>query len=253
MHILGIDIGGTGIKGAPVDIATGNMLAERKRYRTPNPAKPNAVAKVVDEIVKDFDWHGPIGCGFPAVIRNGVALTAANIHPRWIETNAEALFSEVTGCPVRVLNDADAAGLAEMAFGAGRGRKGTVLIITIGTGLGTAVFIDGHLVPNLEMGHIEIHGEDAEWGAADAARKREKLSWKKWAARFDEYLRTMEKLLWPDLIILGGGVIKKMDKFVPLLNVQAEIMPAQLLNNAGIIGAALSAQNLGTKIIDPAA
>ena len=149
---------------------------------------------MVAEIVKAFDWHGPVGCGFPAVIRNGVALTAANIHPRWVETNAEALFAETTGCAVKVINDADAAGLAEMAFGAGRGRMGTVLIVTIGTGLGTAIFIDGHLVPNTEMGHIEIRGKDAEWRATDAARKREKLSWKKWAANFDEYLRTMERL-----------------------------------------------------------
>ncbi len=244
MNILGIDIGGTGIKGAPVDIATGALVAERKRIPTPTPAKPHAVAEVVAEIVKAFDWHGPVGCGFPAVIRNGVALTAANIHPRWVETNAEALFAEATGCPVKVLNDADAAGLAEMAFGAGRGRMGTVLIVTIGTGLGTAIFVDGHLVPNMEMGHIEIRGKDAEWGATDAARKREKLSWKKWAARFDEYLRTMERLIWPDLIILGGGVIKKMDKFVPLLTVKTEIVPAQLLNDAGIVGAALAAQDL---------
>jgi polyphosphate glucokinase len=244
MQILGIDIGGTGIKGAPVDTETGALLTERKRIPTPLPAKPRAVAAVVAEMVKAFDWHAPVGCGFPAVIRGGVALTAANIHPRWVETNAETLFAESTGCPVKVLNDADAAGLAEMAFGAGRGRQGTVLIVTIGTGLGTAIFIDGHLVPNIEMGHIEIRGGDAEWGAADAARKREKLSWKKWTARLDEYLRTMERLIWPDLIILGGGVIKKMDKFVPLLTVRAEIQPAQLLNDAGIVGAALAAQSL---------
>jgi polyphosphate glucokinase len=244
MEILGIDIGGSGIKGAPVDTESGALLAARQRIPTPMPAKPRAVAEVVAKITKIFDWHGPVGCGFPAVIRGGVALTAANIHPRWIETNAEALFSETTGCPVRVLNDADAAGLAEMAFGAGRGRKGTVLIVTIGTGLGTAIFIDGLLVPNVEMGHIEIHGKDAEWGAADAARKREKLSWKKWSARFNEYLQTMERLIWPDLIILGGGVIKKMDKFVPRLNVRAEIVPAQLLNDAGIVGAALAAKSL---------
>jgi polyphosphate glucokinase len=244
MDILGIDIGGTGIKGALVDISTGTLLAERKRIPTPTPAKPKAVAEVVAEIVKAFDWHGPVGCGFPAVIRSGVALTAANIHPRWVETNAEALFGEETGCAVKVINDADAAGLAEMAFGAGRGRLGTVLIVTIGTGLGTAIFIDGHLVPNTEMGHIEIRGKDAEWRATDAARKREKLTWKKWSANFDEYLRTMERLIWPDLIILGGGVIKKMDKFVPLLTVKTEIVPAQLLNDAGIVGAALAAQSL---------
>jgi len=244
MSILGIDIGGTGIKGAPVEISTGVLLAERKRIPTPSPAKPRAVAEVVAEIVKAFDWHGPVGCGFPAVIRNGVALTAANIHPRWVETNAELLFTEMTGCAVKVLNDADAAGMAEMAFGAGRGRRGTVLIVTIGTGLGTAIFVDGHLVPNTEMGHIEIRGKDAEWRATDAARKRGKLTWKKWAANFDEYLRTMERLIWPDLIILGGGLSKKMDKFVPLLTVKTEIQRAQLLNDAGIVGAALAAQGL---------
>jgi len=244
MNILGIDIGGTGIKGAPVDVTTGTLVMERKRFLTPNPAKPRAVAEVVAKIVENFDWHGPVGCGFPAVIQNGVALTAANIHPRWVETDAETLFAEATGCPVKVLNDADAAGLAEMAFGAGRGRLGTVLIVTIGTGLGTAIFIDGHLVPNTEMGHIEIRGKDAEWRATDAARKRENLSWKKWAANFDEYLHTMERLIWPNLIILGGGVIKKMENFIPLLTVKTEIVPAQLLNDAGIIGAALAAQGL---------
>lgn len=244
MQILGIDVGGSGIKGAPVDTQTGGLLAARHRIPTPIPAKPRAVANVVGEVVHSFDWHGLVGCGFPAVIRGGVALTAANIHPRWVETNTETLFGETTGCLVKVINDADAAGLAEMAFGAGRGRQGTVLIVTIGTGLGTAIFVDGHLVPNTEMGHIEIRGGDAEWRAADAARKREKLSWKKWAARFDEYLRTMERLLWPDLIILGGGVIKQMDKFVPLLTVQADVVPAQLLNDAGIVGAALAARNL---------
>jgi polyphosphate glucokinase len=194
--------------------------------------------------VQHFDWHGPVGCGFPAVIRGGVALTAANIPQRWIGTNVQVLFNEITGCPVRVINDADAAGLAEMTFGAGRGRRGVVLLITIGTGLGTALFIDGHLVPNTELGHIQLWGMDAELRASDAARKREKLTWKKWSARFDKYLGALERLLWPDLIILGGGVIRRSERFIPYLTVQAEVVPAQLLNEAGIVGAALADQTL---------
>jgi polyphosphate glucokinase len=244
MDVLGIDIGGSGIKGAPVSIDIGSLLAPRYRIPTPDPAKPRAVARAVAEVVQHFDWHGPVGCGFPAVIRGGVALTAANIPQRWIGTNVQVLFNEITGCPVRVINDADAAGLAEMTFGAGRGRRGVVLLITIGTGLGTALFIDGHLVPNTELGHIQLWGMDAELRASDAARKREKLTWKKWSARFDKYLGALERLLWPDLIILGGGVIKGSERFIPRLTVQAEVVPAQLLNEAGIVGAALADQTL---------
>jgi polyphosphate glucokinase len=244
MEILGIDIGGSGIKGAPVDTGTGALRAPRYRIRTPKPAKPRPVAKGVAEIVKHFDWQGPIGCGFPAVVQRGVTLTAANVHAKWIGEEAEALFAEQIGCPVRMINDADAAGLAEMAFGAGQGRLGTVLIITIGTGLGTALFTDGHLLPNTEFGHIEIEGKEAEKRASDATRKRKNLSWKKWSKRLDKYLRTMESLVWPDLIILGGGVSKKHEKFIPRLSVQAEVVPAQLLNEAGIVGAALAAQSL---------
>jgi len=244
MQILGIDIGGSGIKGALVDTQTGQLLVERYRVPTPDPARPRSVAKVVAEISQHFEWSGPVGCGFPAVICNGVAMTAANIHSKWIKTNAETLFSDLTGCPVRVINDADAAGLAEMAFGAGRERKGTVLLVTIGTGLGTVLFTDGHLLPNTELGHIELFGADAELSASDAARKRDKLSWKRWAKNFNAYLDTLERLLWPDLIILGGGVIKQHEKFLPLLKLRAEVVPAQLLNEAGIVGAALAAQAL---------
>jgi polyphosphate glucokinase len=197
---------------------------------------------VVAEISRNFDWHGFIGCGFPTVIRNGVALSAANVHRKWIGTNAVTLFSEHTGCPVCVINDADAAGLAEMTFGAGRGRLGTVFVVTIGTGLGSALFLDGRLVPNTELGHIEINGMDAERNASDAARKREKLSWKKWGQRFNVFLNTLEKLFWPDLFILGGGISKQADNFIPYLNVHAEIVTAQLLNDAGIVGAALAAK-----------
>jgi polyphosphate glucokinase len=241
MEILGIDIGGSGIKGAPVDVETGNFLVPRHRIPTPEPYKPQAMAKVVAEIAKHFDWQGTIGCGFPAALRGGVVLTAANIHKKWLGTNATTLFAEATGCPVSVFNDADAAGLAEMTFGAGRGRMGVVIIVTIGTGLGTALFTDGHLLPNAELGHIEIAGQDAELHASDAARKRDKLSWKRWGKQFNVYLSRLEFLFWPDLFILGGGVSKQYEHFAQYLKVQAEVVRAQLLNDAGIVGAALAA------------
>ncbi len=243
MEILGIDVGGSGIKGAPVDTARGDMLAERIRFPTPEPSKPKAVAEVITQIALRFNWKGPIGCGFPAAMRRGVALTAANIHKSWIGTNAAELFSEATGCPSTVINDADAAGLAEMHFGAGRRhQQGVVLMVTVGTGIGTAIFVDGRLVPNTELGHIEIGGQEAEAFASDAARKREDLKWDVWAARFDTYLQTMERLFWPDLIIVGGGIVKKQEKFMPLLKVRVPVVPAQLGNNAGIVGAALAAE-----------
>ena len=240
MQVLGIDIGGSGIKGAPVDVEKGEMLTKRYRIRTPQPSEPKAVAKTVKKIAKHFKWDGPIGCGFPAVVQRGITRTAANVDDRWIGTNAAALFSEATGCPVKVINDADAAGLAEMSFGAGQGRTGVVLLVTIGTGLGTSVFIDGTLLPNTELGHIEIDCGDAELMASDAARTRENLSWEEWGKRLDTYLDTLEKLIWPDLIILGGGVSKKHKKFMPFVNVQAEIVIAEAFNEAGIIGAALA-------------
>lgn len=251
MHILGIDIGGSGIKGAPVDTDTGTLLAERLRIATPIPAKPRPVADVVAKIAQHFEWTGPIGCGFPAVVQEGVTMTAANIHPRWIEKKAAELFAEKTGCLVRVLNDADAAGIAEMTFGAGKGQKGVVLLVTIGTGLGTALFVDGILVPNTEFGHIEIRGKDAERRASDAVRKEKDLSWKKWANRLDEYLLRMERLVWPDLIILGGGVIKEHENFLPRLTVKAKVVPAEFLNEAGIVGAALAARNLPVPEVSP--
>ena len=241
MQILGIDIGGTGIKGAPVETDTGMQLVERYRLTTPDGARPGPVAAVVKEVATQFYWHGPIGCGFPAVIRDGVAESAANIHPKWIGTNVAQLFSESTECPVYVVNDADAAGLAEVTFGAGRGVKGVVLMITIGTGLGSALFIDGKLVPNTELGHIEVECDEAESIASDVVRKEQDLSWKKWAKRFDKYLNTLENLFSPDLLILGGGAIKKQDQFLPLLTVHTKIVPAVLGNDAGIVGAALAA------------
>lgn len=244
MQVLGIDIGGSGIKGAPVDIDQGIMLTERFRIPTPQPAKPKPVAKTVAKIARHFNWKGPIGCGFPAAIQHGVVRTASNIHQKWIGKDAAALFAKHTRCPVTVLNDADAAGLAEMTFGAGRDRQGVVLLVTIGTGLGTSLFTDGHLLPNTELGHIEIDCEEAEQMASDAARQRDGLTWKNWAGRLDEYLHTMEGLFWPDLVILGGGVSKHYEKFLPYLTVEAEVVPAQLRNRAGIVGAALATQTV---------
>jgi polyphosphate glucokinase len=244
MEILGIDVGGSGIKGAPVETSSGALLAPRYRIPTPANSKPKVVADLIAEITNYFNWHGPVGCGFPSAVQDGVILTAANIHKKWVGVNAEEIISQATGCPVMVLNDADAAGLAEMTFGAGRDRKGTVIIVTIGTGLGTAFFTNGHLLPNAELGHLKINGEDAELRASDAARKREKLSWKKWARRFDIYLNTLELLFYPNLFILGGGISSQADKFLPFLTVRADVVAAQLLNEAGIVGAALAAQGV---------
>lgn len=239
MHILGIDVGGSGIKGAPVDTETGTLLAERLRIVTPEKAEPQPVAEVAAQIAQAFDWDGPIGIGFPAPIKSGIAKMAANISEDWIGVNADQLFTEVTRCPCKVGNDADVAGMAEMTFGAGKGRMGTVIMITLGTGIGTAIFSNGHLLPNAEFGHLEIKGKDAESKASDAARQREELSWKKFAKRLNRYLNTMEKLFWPDLFIIGGGVSKKHEKFLPLLTLQTEVVPAQFENEAGIVGAAL--------------
>lgn len=245
MEVLGIDIGGSGIKGAPVDTDTGNLLAARYRLQTPSPAKPQLVAEIVGKIADHFNWKGHLGIGFPGVVRKGVTLTAANIHNDWVGLNAAKFIKKVTGCKTCIINDADAAGLAEMAFGAGKGRQGVVMVVTIGTGLGTALFTNGQLLPNSEFGHLEIDGVEAEWIASDAARKREKLSWKKWGRRFDQYLHTMQKLLWPDLIILGGGISKKYEEFLPYITVQAEVVPAKMLNEAGIVGAAIGACKYG--------
>jgi polyphosphate glucokinase len=239
MDILGIDVGGSGIKGAPVDTKTGQLRLERVRIKTPKEAEPQPVADVVAQIVQAFDWKGPIGVGFPAPIKSGVAMMAANIAETWIGLNVEQLFTKTTGCPCKVGNDADVAGLAEMTFGAGKRRGGTVIMITLGTGIGTAIFHNGNLLPNTEFGHLEIEGRDAEFEASDAARERDDLSWKKYAKRLNKYLLAMERLFWPDLFIIGGGISKKHEKFLPLLTLQTEIVPAQLQNEAGIVGAAL--------------
>ncbi|MDT8897293.1 ROK family protein [Thermanaerothrix sp. 4228-RoL] len=239
---MGIDIGGSGIKGAIVDIESGKLISERVRLPTPENSKPDAVAKVVNDLVRALGWDGVIGCGFPAVVHHGVALTAANVHKDWIGTDVNRLISEATGCPTFTLNDADAAGIAEMRFGVGReNARGVVIMLTLGTGIGSAIFTDGHLVPNTEFGHLKIRGKDAEWRASDAARKRKKLTWKKYAKRLQEYLNEMENLFWPDLFIIGGGLSKQAEKFLPLLSLRTRIVPAQLQNLAGIIGAAIYA------------
>lgn len=241
MQILGIDVGGSGIKGAPVDTGTGQLLAERFRIKTPKGAEPEDVAAVAAEIVRHFDWHGPVGIGFPAAVKHGIVKTAANISPKWIGLNANELFTQVTGCPCVVNNDADGAGLAEVQFGAGHGQPGTVIMVTLGTGIGTAIIFGGKLLPNTELGHIEIDGQEGEAFAADSARQREDLTWKRYAKRLNRYLGTLESLFWPDLFILGGGISKEHAEFVPLLDVEAPIVVAQLLNEAGIVGAALMA------------
>jgi polyphosphate glucokinase len=245
---FGIDIGGSGIKGAPVDLVAGEFTAERLRIPTPQPSTPEAVAEVVARIVGEFGSASgdlPVGVTFPAVIQHGIARTAANVDSSWIGTDVDALFTARLGRPVHVINDADAAGVAEARFGAARGTHGTVLVATLGTGIGSALLIDGRLVPNTELGHLEIDGHDAESRAADSARDREDLSWEKWAQRLQRYFGVIEDLFWPDLIVVGGGVSKKADKFLPLLHLRAPIVPAQLRNDAGIIGAASLAHELG--------
>lgn len=237
--ILGIDIGGSGIKGAIVNTKKGELITERYRIPTPQPATPDAVAKIIKKIAKHFDWTGPIGVGFPGVIQQGVARTAANVDKSWIDKNLNKLFSKATGCVVHVVNDADAAGMAEMKFGAGMGKKGTTMLITVGTGLGTVIFTDGKMVPNLEFGHLKLHGADAELYASDAARSSNKLDWDTWAGRFNEYLLRIEELVWPDRIIIGGGASKKGNKFFPYLTTKAPVVPAKLKNEAGIVGAAM--------------
>jgi len=243
MEVLGIDIGGSGVKGALVNTNTGELLTKRYRIPTPTPATPKAVAETIKTVVDYFAWKGKIGCGFPAIIQNGVARSAANIDNSFIGTDIVQLFSDQTGCQIHVLNDADAAGYAEMKFGAGRNSRGVVVIITVGTGIGTAVFTNGILLPNTEFGHLILDNQaTAEVYASDATRKRDALSWKGWAKRFDKYLAYLEFLLSPNLIIIGGGVSKKMDKFLKYLNRRAEVVPGQLLNQAGIIGAALAVE-----------
>jgi polyphosphate glucokinase len=245
-YVLGVDIGGSGIKAAPVDLSDGKLISERVKLDTPQPSVPDAVAAVVNQLVTGFSWTGPLGITFPGVVVDGVVKTAANVDKAWIDTNAAELFGRVTGQPVTLINDADAAGLAEMTFGAGAGERGTVLMLTFGTGIGSALFTEGVLVPNTEFGHIEIRGKEAEKRASEFARESHDLSWGKWAGRVDEYLEHMEQLMSPKLIIVGGGVSKRWEKFVPLLTgLRAKVVPAVLLNDAGIVGAAMAVGRSG--------
>src|SRR4051812_30666777 len=243
---FGIDFGGTGIKGAPVDLEKGEFALEREKIKTPKPSTPEAVAEVFVELLGRFsDSTGAVGVTVPGVVRHGTVWSAANIDKAWVGTDADALFAKATGRDVHVVNDADAAGLAEVRYGAAKGRRGLVIVTTLGTGIGSALVHDGVLVPNAELGHLEIDGHDAESRAANSAREREDLSWEKWAHRLTRYYRTLEKLFSPDLIVVGGGVSKSSEEFLPLLDLDTEIIPAKLRNRAGVVGAALYAAEGG--------
>ncbi|NUO78547.1 ROK family protein [candidate division KSB1 bacterium] len=242
MQALGIDIGGSGIKGAPVDVHKGKLLAKRVRIATPNPPTAKKVTQAVNEIVQYFNWESKIGVGFPGIVRDGHILTAANMHESWVHVNAEQLFTQRTQCACTLINDADAAGLAEMHHGAGKGHKGKVILLTFGTGIGSALFLDGKLVSNTEFGHLQLRGKIAEARASDRARSEEKLSWKSWGKRVAEYLAHLELLFSPDLFIIGGGASKNFDLFKKSLKrIHAEIVPALHGNSAGIVGAAMAA------------
>lgn len=239
---FGIDFGGSGIKGAPVDVEQGELTEERVRIDTPQPSTPQAVATVFAELLALFPGsEGPVGVTVPGVVVKGVVHSAANIDKHWIGEDADRLFTERTGRDVHVVNDADAAGLAEVRYGAAKGRRGLIIVTTLGTGIGSALVYDGVLVPNSELGHLEIDGHDAEKRAASSAREREDLSWEEWAKRLTAYYRKLEDLFSPELFVVGGGVSKKADEFLPLVDIETEIIPAQLRNAAGIVGAALYA------------
>jgi len=240
---LGIDIGGSGIKGAPVDLEKGKLTEERLRIPTPQPSTPQAVAEVVGQILDHFSWKEPFGCTFPAVVQHGVTQTAANVDKSWIGADAQSILHKTTGRKALVVNDADAAGVAEVEFGAAKGHKGVVLVVTLGTGIGSALVHRGRLVPNTELGHLEIDGHDAETRAADSAREREELSWEDWGARLTRYFGHLENLVWPDLFVVGGGVSKKFSRWQPYVQTRTPMVPAELLNEAGIIGAALLAES----------
>ncbi|SDC45096.1 polyphosphate--glucose phosphotransferase [Actinokineospora iranica] len=247
---FGVDIGGSGIKGCVVDLEAGKLVGERVRIPTPSPSTPDAVADVVAEIVEQFGWTGPVGVTLPAVIKRGVAYSAANIDKSWLGADAAALFTKRLGRQegeVVVLNDADAAGMAEIRYGRPDDQDGVVVLLTFGTGIGSALFLDGKLVPNTEFGHLEIDGHDAETRAAASVKEENDLSWEEWAPRVSRYISGLENLIWPDLIIAGGGVSKKADKWLPLLDVRTRVVAAELRNDAGIVGAAVAAEsNVGS-------
>jgi polyphosphate glucokinase len=240
---FGIDIGGSGIKGAVVDINSGRLVTARKRFVTPQPSTPDAVAEVVAKLVTDAGWSGPVGATFPAVIQHGIARSAANVDKSWIDTDVDACFTKTTpsATDVFVLNDADAAGIAEARFGAARGVPGVVILLTFGTGIGSALLMDGRLVPNTELGHLELDGHDAEKRAAASVRDENKMSYKEWAKRVQRYMEHVERLFTPDLFVVGGGVSKDAPKWVPRLELKTPVKPAELLNDAGIVGAAIAA------------
>jgi polyphosphate glucokinase len=248
VHILGIDIGGTGIKGAPVDTKTGELLAERFRIPTPQPATPAAVVETVAELSDYFHWKGPVGCGFPAAIKHETVMTASNIDKKWLGLNAGSLISNRIGCPTHMVNDVDAAGLAEVTFGAGKNEHGAVIMAAIGTGIGTALFNKGQMFENTELGHLYLEGGIAEKFISNAVRKNENLDWDEFARRLSLYLNQLEFFFWPDLFIIGGGVSKHHNEFFPLLDIDTRIVPAKLLNNAGIVGSALAAKREKLKV-----
>jgi polyphosphate glucokinase len=246
MKILGIDVGGSGIKGAIVDTQKGKLLTDRYRIPTPKPATPPAMIQTIEEIIMHFEWQGTVGCGFPAAVKNEIVKTASNIDNAWIGVNASAQIEKKTGCPTHLVNDVDAAGCAEVKFGAGKNKFGTIFMAAFGTGIGTAVFHNHILMPNTELGHIPFHNMPAEDYAANSVRKKQNLSWEEWGGRVNEYLQLIEHLIWPDVIIIGGGVSKKFSEFRSYLQLDTDVVPAKNRNHAGIIGAALAAS---TKLI----
>ncbi|MEP7320359.1 MAG: polyphosphate--glucose phosphotransferase [Saprospiraceae bacterium] len=243
--ILGIDIGGTGIKAGLVDIVEGTLLGEPIKIKTPSPSTPQNVFKAVQQVITMLNYTGPVGIGFPAIVHHAVIQNAANIDKKWIGTNAETLFNKIKGCRFHVANDADMAGMAEMAFGLGKNKKGTVILITIGTGLGSALFIDGKLVPNTEFGHLNYKKADFEYYASNTAREKKRMSWANWGGQFNRFMQHLEFIFSPDMIILGGGLSKRWDDFKKKIEVDTVVIPAKLQNHAGIIGAAAFAKSLG--------
>jgi polyphosphate glucokinase len=240
-RVLGIDVGGSGVKGAIVNVQTGHLLSKRYRVKTPRPATPRALAAAIARIAAHFRWRGRIGVGMPGPLKDGKLMLARNLDRSWSGIRAHVIYSKTTGLPVHVINDADAAGLAEMKFGAGRKQRGTVVLITLGTGIGSAVFVDGRLLPNTELGQVELRGRRAEDRAAARVRKERNLTWERYTRRLQEYFDVVQMLLWPDLIIVGGGVSRKAKKFIPKLKLYASVVPAHMKNEAGIVGAALYA------------
>lgn len=239
---LGVDVGGSGVKGAIVDLETGKLIGERLRLETPQPATPEAVTRTVAEVVRHFDWTGPLGVTYPGVVVDGVVQTAANVDKSWIGANvAQAYSKALGGRPVTVLNDADAAGLAEQRYGAGRNHNGVVVLLTFGTGIGSAVIHHGTLLPNTEFGHIEVGGKEAEHRAASSVKERKEWNYQRWTEEVTKVLVAIENAIWPELFIVGGGISKKADRWIPMLRNRTPVVAAELLNTAGIVGAAMAA------------